>query len=369
MLQCTSNVRQRCESPVRPRNCPALPRPIDWPRMFEARFQSFDDPQPAQTGPRVQALRAELAQARAVRPDPAARRPAPERIRAALRGAAGLADRLHRLGRDDRGARRQGRAVRRWPLHACRREPRSTHRCSRSCRSPTPRRSAGSSRTCRRAPSSATTPGCTPPRAPSGWRAPAPMPARRSSRSSPIRSTRSGPTGRRRRSAPVVLHDLRFAGEATERQARQDPRRDRKPARRRAGGLRSACRGLDLQHPRLRRRAHAAAARLRHRAEGRPADALHRRRKALQRGAPQARRGGRGARARRFHRRSQGARRRASHRAARPGDRRRRAVAHHRRGRRQGDARARSDRDDEGGQEPGRDRGRARRASCATARR
>ena len=31
--------------------------------MFEARFQSFDDPQPAQTGPRVQALRAELARA------------------------------------------------------------------------------------------------------------------------------------------------------------------------------------------------------------------------------------------------------------------------------------------------------------------
>ena len=29
--------------------------------MFEARFQSFDDPEPAQTGPRVEALRAELA--------------------------------------------------------------------------------------------------------------------------------------------------------------------------------------------------------------------------------------------------------------------------------------------------------------------
>src|SRR3954470_14357906 len=42
------------------RNCPSLPRPIDWPRMFEARFQSFDDPQPAQTGPRVQSLRDEL---------------------------------------------------------------------------------------------------------------------------------------------------------------------------------------------------------------------------------------------------------------------------------------------------------------------
>ena len=60
---------------------------------------------------------------------------------------------------------------------------------------------------------------------------------------------------------------------------------------------------------------------------------------------------------------------RASHRAARPGDRRRCAVAHHRRRRRQGDARARSDRDDEGGEEPGRDRRRARGASCATARR
>ncbi len=28
--------------------------------MFEARFQTFDDPQPAETGPRVQALRTEL---------------------------------------------------------------------------------------------------------------------------------------------------------------------------------------------------------------------------------------------------------------------------------------------------------------------
>ena len=60
---------------------------------------------------------------------------------------------------------------------------------------------------------SATTRGCTPSRAPSGSARPAPRPARRWSRSSPIRSTRSGPIGRRRRSAPVVLHDLRFAGE------------------------------------------------------------------------------------------------------------------------------------------------------------
>src|SRR4051812_18930302 len=48
------------QAPLRARNCPALPRLLDWPGMFEARFQSFDDPQPAQTGPRVTMLRAEL---------------------------------------------------------------------------------------------------------------------------------------------------------------------------------------------------------------------------------------------------------------------------------------------------------------------
>jgi len=41
--------------------CPPSPRPIDWRDMFEARFQTFDDPLPTPTGPRVQALRAELA--------------------------------------------------------------------------------------------------------------------------------------------------------------------------------------------------------------------------------------------------------------------------------------------------------------------
>src|SRR5689334_6619251 len=55
-----SITRKRAQSDP-PRNCPALPRLLDWPGMFEARFQSFDDPQPAETGPRVQALRAELA--------------------------------------------------------------------------------------------------------------------------------------------------------------------------------------------------------------------------------------------------------------------------------------------------------------------
>ena len=160
-----------------PRNCRARPRPIDWPRMFEARFQSFDDPQPAQTGPRVAALRAELARRGLSGFDPAARRPAPERIRAAVRGAAGLADRLHRLGRQRRRAGRQGRAVRRRPLHAAGARPGRRlgvhHRADR----PRPRRSTGSSRICRPAPSSATTPGCTPSRAPSGSPRPAPTPA------------------------------------------------------------------------------------------------------------------------------------------------------------------------------------------------
>ena len=104
-------------------------------------------------------------------------------------------------------------------------------------------------------------------------------------RSSPIRSTRSGPTALPRRSAPVTLHDLRFAGEAAERQARAHPRRDRQAARRRAGRLRSARRRLDLQHPRRGRRAHAAAARLRDRSAGGPARALCRRPQALERGA------------------------------------------------------------------------------------
>ena len=125
-------------------------------------------PQPAQTGPRVQALRGELSRRGLSRLHRAARRPPPERIRAAVRGAAGLADRLHRLGRAARGARRPRRAVRRRPLHAAGARPGRCRGRSRSCTSPRRRPSAGSKRICRPAPSSATTPGCTPSTAPSG---------------------------------------------------------------------------------------------------------------------------------------------------------------------------------------------------------
>ena len=48
----------------------------------------------------------------------------------------------------------------------------------------------------------------------------------------------------------IVAHDLKFAGEDVAEQTRTHSRHDRQIARRRAGGVRSAQRGLDLQHPR-----------------------------------------------------------------------------------------------------------------------
>ena len=85
--------------------------------MFEAHFQSFDDRgERGASAARVAALRAELARARARRLHRAARRPLSERICAALRRAARLAYRLHRLGGPRDRARRPRRAVRRRPL-------------------------------------------------------------------------------------------------------------------------------------------------------------------------------------------------------------------------------------------------------------
>ena len=305
--------------------------------MFEARFQSFDDPQPAQTGPRVQALRAELAQARALRPHRAARRPPSERIRAALRGAARLAHRLHRLGRHHHRARRPRRAVRRWPLHAAGARPgrhggvhdradRRHHAGALARAEPAGGRA-----------SSATTRGCTPPTAPSASPSacanagatlspaePNPIDAIWTDRPPP-------PLG------PVVLHDLRFAGEAA------DSKLDK--IRAEIASLRADAlvvsdphdvawtfniRGSDVAHTPLPL-AFAIVPK-----EGR-AGALHRRRASsptrcahkLEEIAEVREPGA-------FIARSQGARRRATHRAARPGDRRRRAGAHHRRRRRQG---------------------------------
>ena len=164
----------------------------------------------------------------------------------------------------------------------------------------------------------------------------------------------------------VTLHDLRYAGEYAERQAQPHPRRDREPARRRAGDLRSARGGLDLQHPRLRRRAHAAAARLRHRAAGghgrrststarKLSNAVRHKLEEIAEVREPARLHPRAHRARRPRNAPCGSTRRPRADAL---------AAHRHRRRRQGDARRRSDRADEGGEEPGRDRGRARGASA-----
>src|SRR5207253_2718268 len=77
------------------------------------------------------------------------------------------------------------------------------------------------------------------------------------------------------------------------------PSGDRQPRRRRAGAVGFARGGLDLQHPRRRCRAHAAAPVLRAGAEGRPPDRVHRPSQTLQQHA----------RPSRTDRRRQGARR------------------------------------------------------------
>ena len=81
---------------------------------------------------------------------------------------------------------------------------------------------------------------------------------------------------------PVAVHGTQFSGEAEAGQTRAHPRRDRKTRRRCAGAVGFACGGLDLQHPRRRRLAYAAAAVLCAGAEGRPADRVHRSPQALQ---------------------------------------------------------------------------------------
>ena len=144
------------------------------------------------------------------------------------------------------------------------------------------------------------------------------------------------------------------------RQAQAHPRRDRQAARRRAGGVRSAERRLGVQHPRRRRGAYPAAARLRAGAARGPAGALCRRRPSSTTKC-----------ATRWRNSPMCARPTTSpatwpaqgqDRAARPGERGRCAVAPGGGQRRQAGARRRPDRADEGGEEPCRDRRRARRA-------
>ena len=177
-------------------------------------------PAPAE---RLASLRAELKRRGPRRLRRAARRRAPGRIRAAPLAAAGLADRLHRLGRPGDRAGRQGGDLRRRPLHAAGARA-GRHRRLRAA--PDPGGIAGrpgSPRTCRRAASSASIPGCRRSTATTASRAPRSAPAAASCRSTPTRSTRCGRDRPAPPLAPVLPQPVEFAGETSEQARRASP--------------------------------------------------------------------------------------------------------------------------------------------------
>ena len=244
--------------------------------MFEAHFQSFEEPE---TGvaltARLSAFREELARRnlsgfvipRADRHQNEYVPPSEERLAwlTGFTGSAGAGG-----GADERAAH-----LRRWPLYAAGGEAGRHQGCNRAAG----RAAAGwLAKHLPAATASASTPGCTPRRPPNAAPRPAPRPARHWSRSSQSRSMRSGPTVRRRRSARSTLHARNFPARRS-RQARSASAR-RSPS---SAPTRWCCRiprgGLDLQHPRRRRRAYAAPLVLCARAEGRPSDLFIDRRK------------------------------------------------------------------------------------------
>ena len=234
---------------------------------------------------RLMALRMALADGQSLRLHRPARRRAPERIPAARGRAAGLADRLHRLGRHGDRARRRGGDLRRRPLHA------AGARAGRHGRASTPEhliddaadQMAGGAPQGRR-------PHRLRPVADDAWpsvrrfaetcrggRAP------NWSRSRKTRSTASvarppGAAARRRHAAARS----NFAGEAA---ADKIARLQEALAGKKADAAvlaQADSIAWTLQHPRRRRRPQPGAAGLRHPAGERPADAVHRRPQALQ---------------------------------------------------------------------------------------
>ena len=170
----------------------------------------------------------------------------------------------------------------------------------------------GSSRTSQPATASATTRGCTPSTAPSGSPRPAPPPAPTlvAGRAQSDRRDLDRPPGAAARPGHAARPALRRRGRR--RQARAHPRRDREAARPTRWWSRDPHAVAWTFNIRgSRRAAHAAAARLRHRAARGPPVALCRRPQARERRAPSARRARRRARARRL-------RARRSPRSARP---------------------------------------------------
>ena len=179
---------------------------------------------------------------------------------AARVGAAGLADRLHRLGRHRGGACATGRRCSSTAATPRRRRRRWSRAVRHSpCDAPADGRMAGRRR-CRRRRGSATIRGCT--RRTRRRRCSAPA-ARRRRAPVPVDGNPIEPSGTDQPPppiAPIVPHDVAFAGSPSRRQARTH-RRDaaRRQARRGVAGAAGRHR-LAAQHPRRRRAVHAAAA-------------------------------------------------------------------------------------------------------------
>ena len=251
--------------------------------MFEAHFQTFEEPESgvALTA-RLSAFREELARRKLTgfvipRADQQQNEyvaPSEERLAwlTGFTGSAGLRDRA-----DARRPPCSSMAATR-----CRRQNRSMARPGASSRWSIRRRKAGWRSILRPATASDLIHGCTLRRQPNGWPRPAPRPARNWSRSTATRSIPYGPSARRRRSARSPFTARNFPAKRRAEKLEAHPRRDRTARRRRAGAVGFARGGLDLQHPRRRRLAYAAAAVLCAGAEGRPPHRLHRSPQALQ---------------------------------------------------------------------------------------
>ena len=203
------------------------------------------------------------------------RRSATKRVCRALRRAAGVADRLHRIGRNGHRAdatrprcssmaatrcRRQSRSIARpghiEPLSIRRRKLAGEHLTAgdRLGFDPWLHTSAAAERlaaACAKAGAELVAVDCNP--LDSIWTERPPPPL-----------------------GPVAVHGTQFSGEARPKSSQRIRLEIDTPRRRRAGAVGFARGGLDLQHPRRRRLAYAAAAVLCAGAEGRPSDRLHR---------------------------------------------------------------------------------------------
>ncbi len=223
--------------------------------MFEAHFQTFEDPEAgvALTA-RLSAFREELARRKLTGfVIPRADQQQNEYV-AALGRTAGVADRVHRIGRNGDRAGATGRDIRRRPLHPA--------GCKAGRSQGLEHRAAGRSAARELARPGILPPatasdlihGCTLRRQPSGWPRPAPnagaeLVAVDGNPLDSIWTERPPPP-----LAPVAVHGTQFSGEAAAEKLGRIRLEIATPRRRRAGAFGFARGGVDLQHPRRRRR-------------------------------------------------------------------------------------------------------------------